>query len=278
MKEDPNYEFGRADERALFVQTHKEFIRCRPLLYEAFTKVFFREYPSELPFQDFIVVALGRLCVEHFDDIELLCANRCGDGAFIIVRSMFEKLVNAHYIHAHPEKAESFRDFFFVHMRTVRNQIENTYGKESISDNYRSIVDTNFERVRQEFNFKTSKGKEKTRYSWSDKGLVDMAIEVGLQNFLVPAYYFPLEKAHPSVPSVMSQAMDLGQNKKLLFGKDFHREREVASDALMVAHQIIVKVLVLQCQHFQLSHLNLLIEKCQTECAAIWKGYRKKQP
>ena len=276
MNEDINIEFGRADERALFVQTHKEFIKCRPLLYDAFTKAFFREYPPKLSFQDFIVVALGKLCVDHFDDIELLCANRCGDGAFIIVRSMFEKLVDAHYIHAHPEKAESFRDFFFVHMRTVRNQIENTYGKESISDDYRSIVDTNFERVREEFSYKTNKGKEKTKSSWSDKGLVDMAIEVGLRDFLVPAYYVPIEKAHPSVPSVMSQAKDVGHNKKLLFGKDFHTEREVCSDALMVAHRIILKVLILQCQHFQLSDLDPLIEKCQTECAAIWKGYRKK--
>lgn len=273
--EDASAEFGRADEREWFVKTHQDFISCLPNLNNLLATAFARQYPSKLSDQDFIVLSLSKLCSDDFEQILLLASNGYGDGSLVIVRSMFEKLVNARYLCQHPEGAKSFLNFFFVHMRTVKNLIERTLGKEHIRESYKTLVENNFSQVRDQFSFTTRGGKEKTKSSWSDKSLVDMAIEVGLKEYLLLAYYLPIERAHPSVPSVMSQAKNIGEGKRLLFPNDRGEQRGLASSALMIAHKVLIEMFALQHQHFGIDALEELIGQALKDYRRAWKKYRK---
>ena len=53
--------------------------------------------------------------------------------------------------------------------------------KDKIPDNYKNMVETNFDQVRGDFTFTIGSGKERTKSSWSDIGFVDMAMHVGLK-------------------------------------------------------------------------------------------------
>lgn len=274
MEEKSDLQFGRTSENEWFAQTHQSFIDCLPNLNKLLATSFLREYSTKLTSQDFVILSLSKLCSDNFEEIILLCTNGYCDGALVILRSMFEKLVNARYLHVHPEKTESFLNFFFVHMRTVKNLIKNIFGEEHLSDYYKTLVETNFDRVRHQFSYKTSKNKEKTRSSWSDKGLVDMALEVGLKEYLVLAYYLPIERAHPSVPSVMSQAKDIGDGKRLLFPTEREEPRRLASAALMIAHKLLIEMFVLQHEHFQIDALEQLIGQALEDYRIIWGKHK----
>ncbi len=274
MSEDYSFEFGRPDERTQFAKDHRRFLECIPNLREAAKVSFTRKFPI-LTNGDYIILALSKLCLDNFMEIMLLCSNRFGDGAFIILRSMFEKLVSARYLHTHPEEAESFMNFFFVHMRTVKNQIASTYGEDKISESYKNIVETNFDQVRDEFTFTNGSGKERTKSSWSDRNFVDMAIHVGLKDFIVPAYYLPIERAHPSVPPVMAQSKDIGEGKRVLFDENPERERDISSDALVIGHKLLIEMFILQHEHFQDDALERLIGQSLQDYTNAWEGYKK---
>lgn len=272
--EDYSFEFGRPEERNQFAKDHRKFLECIPNLREAAKISFIRKFPK-LTNEDYIILALGKLCLDNFMEIMLLCSNRFGDGAFIIIRSMFEKLVNARYLHMHPEKADSFMKFFFVHMRTVKNQIASTYGEDKISENYENMVETNFDQVRDEFTFTIGGGKERTKSSWSDMSFVDMTIHVGLKEFIVPAYYMPIERAHPSVPSVITQSKDIGEGKRVLFEENPELERGISSDSLVIGHKLLIEMFMLQHEHFQDDNLKKLIGQCLQDYTNTWKGYKQ---
>lgn len=276
MAKTEDFEFGRLEERMAFVQTHERYLECLPTLQEAIKVAFIRNYPSKMTNADLIILSLSKLCWDGFGQVQLLCANRCGSGAFIVLRSMFENLVNARYLHMYPEKAERFLEFFFVHMRTIRNHIGKAYGEDKLSDDYKLLVETNFNQVRDKFSYTTGKGKEKTKASWSDKSLVDMAIEVGLRAYIVLAYYLPIERAHPSVPTVMSQSKGLGGGRRALFNIEPEQERKEASDALMIAHKVIIEMLILQHEYFRIARLRGLIGQCLDDYTKAWQGYAQK--
>lgn len=265
-------EFGRPEERSEFVQTHKKYLERLPDLQKAVAAAFSRNYPGKMTNADLIILSLSKLCWDGFGQVQLLCANRCGSGAFIVLRNMFENLVNARYLHAHPEMAERFMEFFFVQMRTVSNHI----GEAKLPEDYKLLVENNFNQVRDKFSYKTSKGKEKRKTKWSDKSIVGMASEVGLKDYIVLAYYLPIEHAHPSMRSVMSQSKGLDNGKRVLFDIDLEQERKEASDALMIAHKVIIEMLILQHEHFGIAKLRGLIGQCLNDHAEVWRGHVRK--
>lgn len=138
MAEVDDSNFGRPDERAEFTRTHNEFFERFHNLTSLTEIAFIREYPAQITTADHVILSLSKICLDNFTEVMLLCVNRFGDGAFVLIRSMFEKLVCARYLHMYPDKAESFMKFFFVQMRTVKNQIEQTFGAEFIPDQFQN--------------------------------------------------------------------------------------------------------------------------------------------
>ena len=255
-----NFKIGDFKAQKEFRKEHRQFIEYLPNLVDALKIAFNRQYQASA-LADTLVYDLSKECVDRFSEIGLLCANGQGDAAFIILRSMFEYLVCARYLHLHPDKSSDFVDYLHVHMHTVHVQIQRTYGKDRLasSNEYEARVNANFEKVKEKYSYKTQSGKRKTKSSWSDKGVVDMAIEVGLGEYIVLAYYLGIEKAHPSILAVA--------NKRA--------SKEVASEALMISHRMLIELLILQHEHFGLEELKPIIGQCLGHFESAWEKYKK---
>jgi hypothetical protein len=257
MDEEINFTIGDFQAQQEFKEEHSEFIRCLPGLNAALQVAFDRS-PEPANLQDALIYDLSRQCVKRYSEVGLLCANGLGEGAFIVLRSMFEYLVTARYLHLHPSSADDFVDYLFVHLRTVHTQIERTFGTSSISAETKSIVEENFEKVRNKFTYVTGKGRKRVKSGWTDMGNVDMAIEVGLGDFVVLAHYLPIEKAHPSMFSVL-------ENQE--------QRKDASSHALMISHRILIELLILQDEHYQIVALAPLIAQCLHDFKEVWGRY-----
>jgi Family of unknown function (DUF5677) len=260
MPTDVNFQIGDFKAQSEFREEHEGFIECLPTLNIALEKSFNRPAKDDIRLVDALIHDLSNEGVRRFSEIGLLCANGVGDGASIILRSMFEHLVTARYLHLHPEKAEDFVDYLYVHMHTVQSQMERTFGSDHISKEYKDLVEKNFDKVKERFSYTTRQGKRKTKSGWTDKSIVDMAINVGLSDFVVLAYYLPLEKAHPSAIHIIGEKS---------------QKKESASQTLMISHKVLIELLILQHQHFGIEELRPLIAECLEDFEKIWKKYKQ---
>ena len=254
-----NFEIGYPKAQSKFREEYQEFIRCFPILTEVIEKAFNRSAPENYSIVDGLVFDLSRECVSRFSEIGLLCGNGLGDGAYIMLRSMFECLVNARYLHLHQDKADDFIEYLHVYMRTVKNQITNIFGDDYLPTEYKDMVEKNFNRVKGKFTHITDRGGERVQSRWSKPGIVDMAIDVGLKEFVVVAHYLSLEKAHPSMLFIIS---------------DKDQRDENVSRALMVSHKMLIELLILQHQHFGIDELKPLIARCLQDFEVVWKKYK----
>jgi hypothetical protein len=254
-----NFTIGDFDSQKKFREDHGDFIQGFPTLTNTI-EVAFNRAPENINLADALIYDLSKEAVNRFSEIGLLCANGVGNGASIILRSMFEYLVTARYLHIHPEKAEDFVNYLFVQMRTVREQTQKIYGKDFATAEYREFIEENFERVRERFTYLMRNGRLKTKSRWVDIGIVDMAIEAGLSQFIIAAYYFPIEKTHPSALFILNR-----QDQK----------EDTVSQTLMISHSMIIDVIILQQEHFGIDELKPLIGQCFLDFSKVWKSDKK---
>ncbi len=87
----PKITFGRPDEQEAFVESHRLFFE-RFLNLQAALNIAFRREETTSGLADMVVFFLGRLCVEDFTEILLLCGNGYGMGAMKLLRGMYERV------------------------------------------------------------------------------------------------------------------------------------------------------------------------------------------
>lgn len=254
-----NLKIGDLKAQKEFRKQQKEFIECFPRLDYAIRVSFNRQYQAN-SLTDALVYDLSHEGTKRFSEIGLLCGNGQGDAAFIILRSMFEYLVTARYIHLHPEKSQDFLDYLHVHIHTVQSQIKRTYGESRLpqSKAFEEMVEQNFSKVQERFSYKGSKGRRRKKTSWSDKNMVDMAIEAKLGDYIVPAYYFGIEIAHPNITKIVNTKKDVSER---------------ISEALLISHRMMIELLILQHEHFGLEELVPLISQCLKDYEKVWRKY-----
>ena len=81
---------------------------------------------------DPVIFYLGRLCIEDFNEILVLCANGYGYGASKLIRGMFERVLTGLYLHLHPDQAEDFLDFYWISQRKEINNLKSAFGEMAI--------------------------------------------------------------------------------------------------------------------------------------------------
>jgi hypothetical protein len=95
-----------------------------------------------------------------------------------------------------------------------------------------------------------------------------MARECGtLGQLIVPAYYLPMQEAHTTVGSLLNRLQAKSDNS-LEFNPG--PQREIAKDALMSAHNIMLNVLELQEEHFNKNDLEEPLRICRRDFVDIW--------
>jgi Family of unknown function (DUF5677) len=124
--------FGRPVEQQNFSELHHLFFERFPNLQTALNIAFLRQ-ETTTGMADMVVFFLGRVCVEDFMEILLLCGNGYGTGAMKLVRGMYERAVTARYLHLHPEQVHDFL-VYRVNAHRTAQAIENVFGSGQLSE------------------------------------------------------------------------------------------------------------------------------------------------
>ena len=255
-----------------FNERHKVFVDKFSNITAALEAAFNRVLENSAPV-DPAIFYLGRLCVEDFNEILVLCANGYGFGASKLIRGMFERVLTGLFLHFHPEQTEDFLDFYWISQRKEINNLKTTFGETAVDAATVKQVEEKFQEVRKRFEV-TACEKCKTKrinHSWNKLDIVAMAKEVqtqskvAMQRFVFEAYLRPLRYAHSTVASLLSRLKD---EENVTFDHEFQRVE--ADIALKAAHRLLVLTVMLQAIHFNLEplveHWNKLVE----DFAQIW--------
>jgi uncharacterized protein DUF5677 len=269
--------FGYEEEWRAFGARNSEFLRRFPNIEIAIDAAFQRSWHST-ELLDRTLYFLGRLAVEEFMEILLLCANGYGIGAQKLVRGMYERAVTARYLRDHPDEVENYLAFYKVAQHRFLRAVQSTMGNDVFSHEQTKKIEREFEEVKDRFMIPDCKscGTSRLNHTWSRRDIVSMARMSGaLGDLIVPAYYQPTREAHSTIGAIFSrldpEAADRGGG--LIF--DGAAQRERADEALMTAHNILLDVMDLQKEYFNLKELETPLQSCFKDFMVIWGNEKK---
>lgn len=273
MGEDRIVGFGLPSEQTNFLVRHQLFFKHYSHLKCATEIAFLRTLETSEP-SDRVVFYMGRLCVEDFSEIILLCGNGYGLGGMRLLRGMYERAVTARYLHLHPDAAQDYLDYYWMTKYKEAQALREKFSADTLPKDKLDEVETQFRRVREKFLVTDCKkcGSKRLNHTWSRLDFVSMARQTGqLGTLIVPAYYLPLEQAHSTPGGIVSR---LEAEKEVTTFKD-GPQREEADSCLLLGHNVLLDVLCLQQEHFGLDALAEPLKKCFQDFSAIWDKERK---
>ncbi|MBU1052761.1 MAG: hypothetical protein KKC46_02895 [Proteobacteria bacterium] len=251
-----------------FFDKHPLWPEKYKLLTSTLSKIFNREITT-VSFADSIVFHLGRLCVEDFNEIFLLCGNGYGIGSLKILRGLYERVVTLGYISDNPTQAESFLEYHHIHKGKMLIHAKEFFDLEKIIDakeletaknNYKTYKDKF-----QEIDCKRCKTK-RTMFSWSKLDTLAMAQKIGLDGLYFPGFFYPTLQTHTTPTSLISR-MKVKENGNISF--DGSAQHEWASKSLITAHNLIIYVLTFQNTYFKLN-IDSEIEERKNDFQEMW--------
>jgi hypothetical protein len=238
--------FGQPDEWQAFQKRHPKFIQNLQPLYDTITKMFIREMTSSGSSgpADRVVFYLGRLAVEDFNEILLLCGNGFGIGGMKILRGLYERAVTLIYISENPDKAEDFLDYFHIHLGKFLNHAKNVYSLDelNISAEDESEIQSNYETAKGRYREVLCKkcGKTRTRNSWSELDTLSMARKTAIKNLYVPCFFDPTLQVHSTVFSLCSRLKPRANNGLTFIDGSQHKKADFSANC---AHNLILCIL-----------------------------------
>jgi len=260
--------FGSESEQQDFLKRHKVFCSRFEDLKCLLDRVFIRKsIPSDLMHK--VVFHLGRLCVEDFMEILLLCSNGYGIAAMRLLRGMYERAVTARYLSSHHHEVLDFVEFDHVTRRRLCNNIEATFGKGTMPQDEVEQVEAQYQRVYKRYVVPICQQckTERVNYTWTTLDFVSMAHKTGqLGNLVVHAYYLPTEQAHCTAGAILSRLEEKDGGMTFMTGA----QRKEADQVLITAHSIIMDTIDLQKEVFGLNQIEAALEVCKKHFFEIW--------
>jgi hypothetical protein len=243
---------GFSDEWQAFFERHPLWSVKFKLLHTTSEKFFIRTFqPRDAA--DSVIFFMGRLCIEDFNEIFLLCGNGYGFGALKILRGLYERAVTSGYIAKNPDQAEPFLEYHHIHKGKMLKhakkffaEIENLVDLEEINN-----AEKLYKKYKDKFQEPLCKrcNKYRTRLSWSSLDLLSMAKKVDMEELYFPGYYYPTLHTHTTATSIISRV-----KAKADGGMSFieRSQRDWSDKALITAHNILIRVLLIQNTYFDL--------------------------
>lgn len=260
--------FGIPNEWEIFIKTHPVLPEKLKLLFNTFHNIFIREVQTKEP-ADRVVFFLGRLCVEDFIEILLLCGNGYGIGGLKLLRGLYERAVTAGYIAKNPIEAETFLEYHHINEGKLFNHAKQFFDmNQFLSTAKIKQIQSSYEKAKAKYKEPLCKKCDtyRTQFSWSRLDILSMAGKAGLEKLYLPCYYKPTLQAHATVSSLIAR-MIVEKDGRVSF--DEGSQREKANLALIGAHNIILYVLKTQNEYFKLE-LDEEISERFSDFKAIW--------
>jgi hypothetical protein len=290
---------GDAKAQRQFLLKNEAFLREHPKLHALLTKIFIRtlviptmeqqieQLGESLPAPDSVTIAaedrllarpvvfyLGRAAADDFGELVILCGNGRGIGAYKILRGMYERIVAAAFIAKNPSEARPFlahsdvqRGKLWKRLTEIMPEIKNRYTAEQIQD----LLDRHQRaqaKLKSEY-CKTCK-QPITQEEWTRISLDTMAqkADFNLAVRYADCYLLPTFHSHATAFSLESRLRQTQSG-----GYSFQEtSEEDAWKALLLGHNLILRLLTLQNSYFELG-LDAEINARYEMFPKIWDGY-----
>ena len=213
----------------------------------------------------------GTLVVEDFIEIYLVAVNGYGAAATKLLRSMYEHTVTLRYLHEHPDEVGAFIAYNRVQEYKLMQPILDTFGTNALKAETVAEVKRRYEEVKEQFMVTDCKkcNTKKVNHTWNKLHFVAMAKKTGvLGTLIVPGYFLPLRHAHSTFAAMTDRIKNNGE--VLSFQRE--SQPELADDALMVAHDCLLKSLEIQNERFKIEGLEAAIANCVRDWQEIWSS------
>jgi len=261
--------YGFHDECKKFEQRHPLWQEIMLNIEQALNVAFTREHITNGP-EDKFVYFFGRLCVEDFMEISLVCHHGYGAAASKLVRSMYEHAVTLHYLHQHPEEAKTFMNYHRIQQDKLLNRLIETFGSTILPAD--QIAETRRKAAEVKEDFMTPvcdhpDAKKRLRHSWNKLDFVAMAQKTGaLGTLIVPGYYLPLRHAHATFGG-LSERLEIVDDR---MGISPDSQPELADQSLMTAHNCLLVALEVQKDYFKIEELSEPLQVCLKDWVRVW--------
>lgn len=273
---------GIGDEPAQqrFLRRHRPYLVEAPKLIELCNKVFNRplqppdeserqllldanlrdDDPTVVAWEDRVTAGnlifhFGLMACDDFSAITLLSGNGAGFSAFILLRSMYERLVTALYIAKNPAEARTFAESspiyklnFLTRLRELVPEIKARYD-DAFMDEIRQNAAASKAKRKQSVCNKC--GQPITNDAWTRVSLDVMAREVDAD----------LEKLYGAIyieGTCQGHANSLGMERRLEETENGYRYKSnseaEASLAVQFAHRLMLRLVDFQNAYFKLGH------------------------
>lgn len=263
---DMQIRFGFPDQWRAFAERNPVFLERFDRLRALLDTTFNRKWSSAEPIERFIFTA-GRLTVDDWLEVLLLCGNGEAYGAQKVLRPMFERVVTLKYLHAHPEELDAYLDYYWINQRKLVSAIESTFKKGLLDPAKVQEVEDNYQRLKDRYQVTLCRecGTTHLNIAWNPKDIITMAKEVGLTDFIVPAYYLPMQHTHPSVKGMLDRLEITADGVTLA-----ERLQPLTGDRILcAAHGLLLHSLDVQFEHFKLDAEPY--KQLVTDFGEIWK-------
>jgi hypothetical protein len=229
------FHFSQPTEEHLFSERNAELLNLLPDLNNAMDSVFKHTVTANR--EGLTVFMLGRRCSNDLAEIFLLASNGYGFAALGVLRSMFEKFVDATYLHQHPDKVDAFWNYYFIQLEKL--------GWEDIAES----IDPNWHASASEFKKEVNKRK-RTQQRWAKENLVQAVKDLGLEAHLKSGYYLPNVFIHNSAAEILFGLKKDTNGRFTPVDSNNPSERGMADLALRHGIVLLLNVLDLEIKHY----------------------------
>jgi preprotein translocase subunit SecB len=209
-----------------------------------------------------IMYGLGRIAFEdEFTAIVLLCANGYSPTARIILRALFEKVVDLLYLNRHPEKMKAFTEFSWVDRGKQVKRIAPILSRHGTKRTAatQSEIEAKHKKLRPQYSPK----------GWAGKTLVEKAKEVGIpDSFTELAYYGGIAEAHPKPIAIYQRISERTDGS--LWWRDELPSLDDSRVTLMLAHYFILKAVEVLHKYFGITGSEEIISQCAKDYFESW--------
>ncbi len=219
---------------------------------------------------DKFVYFFGRIVLEDFMEIALVCYHGYGVAASKLIRSMYEFTVTLRYLHEHPHEAETFLHYHLVQQDKLTSRVIETFGENILSAEVVADIRRKAAEVKEDFMVPVCDhpgAKMRLNHTWNRLDFVAMAKAAGeIGKLIVPGYYLPLRHAHPTFGG-LAERLEVVNEEMNLRGD---AQPEIADRSLMTAHNCILDALQVQSDHFKIEGLEDAMQVCYRDFVRVW--------
>jgi hypothetical protein len=219
---------------------------------------------------DKFVYFFGRIVLEDFMEITLVCYHGYGVAASKLVRSMYEYAITLRYLREHPDEAETFLAYHLVQQEKLIARLIETFGEDILEAEFVADARRRAADVKEDFMVPVCEhpgAKLRLNHTWNKLDFVAMAKKAGdLGKLIVPGYYMPLRHAHPTFGGLTERLEIVDDHMSL----KAEAQPEIADRSLMTAHNCILDALNVQSEHFKIKELEDVMQVCYRDFLRVW--------